>query len=47
MGVKYGVGSGGFDKINENEASENEAATDYAGEETDHSTYLSNHPSLT
>lgn len=47
MGVKYGVGSGGFDKINENETSENEAATDFAGEETDHSTYLSNHPCLT
>jgi hypothetical protein len=47
MGVKYGVGSGGFDKINENEASENEAATDYVGEETDPSMYLSNRSGLT
>ena len=39
MGVKYGVGSGGFDKINENEVSENEVPTDYAPEETDPSTY--------
>jgi len=41
MGVKYGVGSGGFDKINENEASENEVAIDNAGDETDPSAYLS------
>ncbi|KAG1729942.1 hypothetical protein EDB19DRAFT_102978 [Suillus lakei] len=34
MGVKYGAGSGGFDKINENEGSENEFAIDYAGDET-------------
>ncbi|KAG2033703.1 hypothetical protein BDR03DRAFT_658479 [Suillus americanus] len=35
MGVKYGIGSGGFDKINENEGSENEFAPDYARGETD------------
>jgi hypothetical protein len=41
MGVKYGVGSGGFDKINENEGSENELAIDHAYDETDPSEYLS------
>jgi len=41
MGVKFGVGSGGFDKINENEGSENEFAPDYACGETDPSAYLS------
>lgn len=35
MGVKYGVGGGGFDKINEHEGSESEVAYDYVGEETD------------
>ncbi|KAH7884973.1 hypothetical protein F5I97DRAFT_1306508 [Phlebopus sp. FC_14] len=35
MGAKYGVGSGGFEKINEHEGSESEAGVDYAGEETD------------
>lgn len=35
MGVKYGVGSGGFDKINENEGSENELVIDHAYDETD------------
>lgn len=35
MAVKYGVGSGGFDKINENEGSENEFATEHAYDETD------------
>jgi hypothetical protein len=34
-GTKYGVGAGGFDKINEHEGSESEVAYDYAGEETD------------
>ncbi|KIK97065.1 hypothetical protein PAXRUDRAFT_137072 [Paxillus rubicundulus Ve08.2h10] len=34
-GTKYGVGTGGFDKINEHEGSESEVAYDYAGEETD------------
>lgn len=40
MAVKYGVGSGGFDKINENEGSENEFATEHAYDETDPSAYL-------
>ena len=33
--LKYGVGGGGFDKINEHEGSESEVAYDYVGEETD------------
>lgn len=47
MGVKYGVGSGGFDKINENEGSENEFVIDHAYDETDLSEYLSLFPGLT
>lgn len=35
MGAKYGVGGGGFDKINEHEGSESEIAYDYVGEEAD------------
>lgn len=41
MGAKYGVGGGGFDKINEHEASESEVAYDYLGEETDTGLLLS------
>jgi hypothetical protein len=47
MGVKYGVGSGGFDKINENEGSENELVIDHAYDETDLSEYLLLFPGLT
>lgn len=46
MGAKFGVGGGGFDKINEHEGSESEVAYDYVGEETDTGLWLCCHQSV-